>query len=115
MKKIDLLTGEEFETNRVNQNFASAKNRIKYYNEKAKMLRQKAAFINKPLHNNLRILDELMANTKELSKHKEFLLGKGFNFGVHTHYEKYKGTKRIALYQYIIIPLENEQIKIIKK
>ena len=53
MKKKDLLTGEEFETNRINQNFINAKNRIKYYNNKARELRRKTARINKPLHKSL--------------------------------------------------------------
>ena len=87
MKKKDLLTGEEFETSRINQKFINPKNRIKYYNEKAKQLRQEKAFINKPLHNNLCILKELLADKNEIVKHKQFLLGKGFSFGVHTQYE----------------------------
>jgi len=115
MKKKDLLTGEPFETNRVNQNFANPQNRIKYYNQKAQALRRKTASINKPLHNNKRILDELLSGKDEIVKHKQFLLGKGFSFGVHTHYEAYEGKSRYALYNYIIIALENEQIKIVKK
>jgi len=115
MRKKDLLTGEEFETNRINQNFISAKNRIKYYNNKAQKLRRETARINKPLHNNLRILNELLANKTEIIKHKQFLLGMGYSFGVHSHYEKYNGKSCIAIYQYIIVKLENEHIKIIKK
>ncbi len=115
MKKKDLLTGEEFETNRINQNFINAKNRTKYYNNKARELRRKTARINKPLHKNLRILNELLVDKSEIILHKQFLLGRGYHFMVFTHYERYGEKTHPSLYQYIIIKMENEQIKIIKK
>jgi len=115
MIKTDLLTGEKFESNRSNQNFSNPQNRIKYYNGKAKYFRQKTAYINKPLHNNIRILDEIMKDKVEIVWHKQFLLGKGLSFGVHTHYEMHEGKQYRAIYQYIIVQLENEQIKIIRK
>ena len=115
MRKNDLLTGEEFETNRVNQNFANAQNRVKYYKNKAQELRRKTARINKPLHKNLRILNELLPNKGEIIKHKQFLLGKGYLLSVFTHFEKYGEKSYPSLYEYTIIRLENEHIKIIKK
>jgi len=115
MIKTDLLTGEKFESSRSNQNFKNPQNRIRYYNGKAKNLRLKTAYINKPLHNNIRILDEIMKDKAEIVLHKQFLLGKGLSFGVHTHYETFQGQQYRAIYQYIIIPLDNGQIKIIRK
>lgn len=114
-ERKDKLTGETFFPKRINQYFICAANRIKYYNDKANQIRHKAAFVNKPLHDNLKILDELMSNKNELSLHKQFLAGKGFSFFVHTHYEEYEGIMAIALYQYIIIKINDEHLKIIKK
>jgi hypothetical protein len=115
MMKKDLLTGELFEPRRSNQNFANPQNRIKYYNEKAKKQRQKIAYINKPLQKNLSILDELCSNKNEAVFHKQYLLGKGFSFGVFTHYDSYQDKNYRACYQYLIIPFTNEQIKIVRK
>lgn len=110
----DLLTKEEFEPKRINQKFANAANRIKYYNNKANRLRHSAAYINKPLLNNLRILNGLFEKKGELTFHIQYLKGKGFSFGVHTHYQELDGKKYVAIYDYVILPLEKEQIKIVK-
>jgi len=115
MIKVDLLTGEKFTAKRSNQNFANPQNRIKYYNEKAKKQRQRVAYINRPLQINLKILDELLLEKEKLVVHKQFLLGKGYSFEVFTHYSAFEGKNYYALYQYIIVPLENEQFKIVKK
>lgn len=115
MIKTDLLTGEKFKALRINQKFANPQNRIDYHNKKANHLRQSLAYINKPLLVNIRILNELMEGKTEAVLHKQFLLGKGFCMAVHTHYEKNQDKFHCAIYQYIIITLENEQIKIIKK
>lgn len=113
MKK-DLLTGETFKPSRINQKFARPENRIKYYNNKANALRLKKAFVNKPLHKNLRILEELLLQKKETKVHKEFLRGKGFHFGVHTHIAEHSGKNRHAVYNFIIIPFEKDHLHIIK-
>ena len=113
-ERKDLLTGEPFIPMRINQRFLSSENRIKYYNDKANEQRQSVAYVNKPLHINFRVLNELMQGKKTLTLHKQYLLGKGFNFNVHTHYEKHEEKSQIAIYQYILIRIDNEQIKIIK-
>lgn len=112
--KSDLLTGEQFTPKRSTQKFANAKNRIAYHNLNATKLRQSVSFVNKPLHLNLRILNELMNDKEEAIFNKQFLLGKGFSFDIHTHVKEYNGVNRYAVYQYVIISLDNEQIKFIK-
>lgn len=114
-QKTDLLTGEKFTPGRINQKFATPANRIKYYNQRANELRHKAAPLNRPLHINHRVLNELMDGAKEKVFHKQFLLGKGFSVSVNTHCEFIGSQKHFALYQYVIIPLQGDQIKIIKK
>ena len=114
MIRQDLLTGEAFVPQRINQVFANSANRIAYHNKKANQLRHSAAFINKPLHVNLRILNELMKGKKEKTFHKQFLLGKGFSFSVYNHVNFYEGKNHYALYQYTVVNLGNDQIKIIK-
>lgn len=115
MKRIDPLTGELFQPKRVTQRFASEQNRIRYHNQKASELRQEISFVNKPLLNNLRILNELLKNNTTGKYTKEFLLGKGFSFGVFTHYQIHEGNPYCAIYHYLIISLPNEQIQIIRK
>ena len=113
MKYKDLYTNEEFVPIRINQKFAKAENRIKYHNERAKKLRHKIAYINKPLHQNIKILNDIMKNENQKIFHKEYLKGKGFSFNVHTHIDVFEGKNQYAIYQYVCIPLTNEQIKII--
>jgi hypothetical protein len=113
MKRQDLLTKEEFTPTRINQKFAKSENRIKYYNEKANELRHSLAYVNKPLHHNIRILNEIMMGKKEAIFHKQFMLGKGFSVGVHTHVKKFGDKNEYAIYNYIIIPQANEQLKIV--
>ncbi len=114
MTRKDLLTGEPFLPKRTNQKFINAKNRTAYHNKKANELRQSTLYINKPLHTNVRILNEIMKARKEATFHKQYLLGKGFSVNVHTHFMEYEGKSQFAIYQYILISMANDQIKIIK-
>jgi hypothetical protein len=41
-------------------------------------------------------------------------LGKGFSFSVHNHVNEYQGKNHFAVFQYTVVNLVNEQIKIIK-
>ena len=109
----DLLTGEQFSPKRITQKFASAANRIIYYNNKANQERHKNGFINKPLHRNVRVLDSLMDDVPEKTVHREFMLGKGFNFGILTHYVKFEGERYPSVYQYIIIGDGEDSIRMI--
>ena len=102
MYKTDPLTNEEFIPLRINQKFANPKNRIKFYNNKANSLRNSKRFVNRPLHKNLCILNDLMKGVKTKTFHKEFLLGKGYIFNIITHYSKYETKTLPALYQYLI-------------
>jgi hypothetical protein len=115
MMRKDLLTGEPFIPKRINQVFKNSTNRIEFYNKKATELRHSAAFINRPLHLNLRILNELMKDKSEKTCYKQFLIGKGLDFSVHSHIIEHDGKNYYAIYHYVIITLPNEQIKIIKK
>ena len=115
MKRKDLLTQEEFIPTRINQKFASARNRIKFYNDRANEFRHSIAEISKPLFLNIRILNAIMRGKKELVIHKQYLLGKGYTMGLHTHIELNNQKNHFAIYNYIIIPLENDEVKIVNK
>lgn len=114
MNKRDLLTNEEFHSTRINQKFANAENRIKFYNNKANKFRQSIAFISKPLQNNIIILNELMAGKEECVFHKEYLLGKGYSLSIHSHIHRYQNKNHFAIHNYIIMSISETQIKIIK-
>jgi hypothetical protein len=60
------------------------------------------------------ILNELMQGRKDLIAHKQFLLGKGFTMGLHTHIELYNQKNQFAIHKYIIIPLEHDKVQIVK-
>ena len=114
MKRRDLLTKEEFVPSRITQKFAKPENRIKYYNNKANEYRHSVAYINKPLQSNIRLLIELMNDKTEAVFHKEFMLGKGYDFNFHTHVEKYDNKKQFAVHNYLIWNIEDNQVKIVK-
>ena len=114
MKRQDLLTKEEFIPSRINQKFANPQNRIKYYNDKANEFRHSVAYINKPINNNIKIILELMKGKNEEVLHKQFLTGKGFSFGFYSHIEKYENKNQFALHNYVLIFINNDQVKIIK-
>jgi hypothetical protein len=113
MKRQDLLTREDFVPTRINQKFANAANRIRFYNNKANAFRHSIAYINRPLLLNIKILNELMSNKKDAVWHKHYLLGKGFSFGIYTHIENWDNKNQFAIHIYIIIPLQNDQVKVI--
>ncbi|AEA42431.1 hypothetical protein Fluta_0424 [Fluviicola taffensis DSM 16823] len=110
---IDPLTGEEFEPKRTNQKFASQENRIRFNNNKAKKLRDSMSFVNAPLQQNLRILNELLEGIKEAVVHIEFLNGKNFHFGVFTHIQKVGEDKMKMIYQYGLQKEGTDTVKII--
>ncbi len=110
-----LYSGEEFIPKKISQRFATPKNRIKYNNEKASKINLERAFIDKPLHGNRNILKELLGNKTEITVHQEFLRGKGYKFPLITHYDRWEGKNVPCTYEFMLITLPNEQIKIIKK
>ena len=102
MKRNDLLTGEPFIAKSITHKFARAENRIKYWNKDATKLRHSVQHINKPLHKNLLILNQAMQNTTKKKLHREWLLGKGFNLGVMTHYSEFGEEQRKCIYDFSI-------------
>jgi hypothetical protein len=85
---------------------------IAYNNEKAKEWRQKMASIVKPINKNWKILEELMEGEDERIFHKEFLLGKGFDFGLCPHTYSRDGETCFSLAGFSIIPKEKYHIQI---
>lgn len=91
---------------RSNQKFANAKNRIRFHNEKRKENMQARALIDTKLHKNYNILLELMAEENNRDFNIEFLKGKGYSFGVLTHYQKFQNQNYPALYNFLMIRKE---------
>lgn len=109
----DLLTGEEF-YGRVNQNFKQPSNRILYYNNRANQIRHSKRDIDLRLHRNFLLLNELLGKSKSGSYHKEYLLGKGFSFSNFTHVEKYENQNYYAIYNFVMIPLGETEVKFVR-
>ena len=114
MKYIDPLTKEEFVPKKISQRFATPANRIKYNNQKASKINSQRAFIDKPLHLNHKILKEILVNKKEIIIHAEFLKGRGYNFNLTTYIDEWEGKNVPCIYEFMIITLPNEQIKILR-
>jgi len=110
----DPLTGEEFIPKKSSQRFATPKNRIKYNNEKASKINLERAFIDKPLHANRTILKNILGNKTEAIVHGEFLRGRGYHFGLATFLDKWEGKNVPCIYEFMIITLPDEQVKILK-
>lgn len=111
MKRNDLLTGEEFTPSRINQRFSCRENRIKFNNHKANSIRHSTSYINTPLHRNFLILNELMIGKQEQRFHKQFLLGKGYQINVLTHFSKLDNLSVPCIYSFAFIT-DNEYITI---
>lgn len=111
----DLLTLEDFQPRRLNQKFSCKENRVKYNNNKANKLRNHLKPINNPLLNNFRILKALLNDEKEKIFHRQFLLGRTYDFSKTTHLAKWGDKMHYALYDYILIQLDNEMVKVINQ
>jgi hypothetical protein len=111
----DLLTSEEFQPRRLNQKFARKENRIKFNNNKANKLRHHLKSINNPLLNNFRILRALLNEDREKIFHRQFLLGRSYDFSKTTHLAHWENKTYYALYDYILIQLDNDMVKIINQ
>jgi hypothetical protein len=114
MFKRDLLTGEEFMPSRKNQKFVTEENRIKYYANRNKRNTHIKTVINAHLKNNLKILNQLFKRGNEKAFTRQFLIDKGVQLNIHTHFAIWQEKQQIALYQYIFVPLENQMVKVIR-
>jgi hypothetical protein len=100
--KIDPYTGLTFEAKRRNQVFATRQNRIDYHNEQAAQLRDEKAPLNKPLHENLKILKITHGREKRSQiSQRVYASVAGFSFMHNTHSVEYKGKVVFAIYGYL--------------
>jgi hypothetical protein len=110
----DPYTLEEFTQKRTNQRFASALSRQKFHNTRANELRNEMAFIQRPLYKNYKILKDLLENKSEIIVHREFLLGKSYDLSKATHISKLGSEMHYCVYNFILMPLANDLIKILR-
>ena len=115
MKRIDPLTGEEFIPKKISQKFATAENRILFNNKKASKIRQERAFLDKHINKNHLILREIYNPKGENIFNSHWLRGRGFRFDATNHTLIYEKKRRFAVYDFILIDLEKDDlIEIIK-
>ncbi|HYH15951.1 MAG TPA: hypothetical protein VD794_12055 [Flavisolibacter sp.] len=114
VQKTDPFTGEKFIPKRIDQKFATPQNRKRYYNIKLTQERREDAEFEHPQKKNKRILTALLDGKKTGTYHREHLRGLGFSFFAMTHHFKYEGVVRKAVYNFIIIDIGIDQIKIVK-
>lgn len=107
--------GATFQKRRANQRYCSRACRLMANNELALANYRKRAFIEKPQRNNFTILESLgLQAGEEITKHKEWLNGKGYNHGIISHYQNSQDKSYPAIYNYILIYGDDSLVKIIK-
>ena len=115
--KKDPLSGELFIPKRISQRFACRANQIRFNNLLAKQKRIKKAIYDKPLDKNRTILKTILGNKSVIIKSKDFLLGMGYDFRLSLYnvpVSDEKGTTATGIYEFLIIPLENNNYEIQK-
>lgn len=100
---IDPLTKEEFIIRRRNQKYKSAINRINHNNEKAALLRNEKAPIDKLLLRNYILLKSLLLEGEEKVFKKDYLVGLGYDVHVFTHFDVYKNQTCRYLYKFALL------------
>lgn len=111
--KRDLLTKEDFIAKRVTQKFAKPENRIKFHNSKASELRKETSVIDKVIKRTHKLIRQLMGNKSEAEFSKDYLDGYGVNLDAFNHLVAIKGVNYPAVYEFVIIVVNDNLIKII--
>ena len=109
----DPLTKEEFIAKRVNQKFAKPENRIKFYNSQANELRKETSVIDKVIKKSHRLIRLLVGNKKEVEFSRDYLDGYGVDLSAFNHLVNINGKKYPAIYEFVIIVVNDNLIKII--
>ena len=112
-KSKDLLTQEWYYKRRSNQKFATATNRIKYNNIKARKKREAKAPFEKALDTNRTIISKILGTKSEIKVSRDYLLGAGFSFGYFMYQKSVNETTFSGIYEYGITKLSDGTYKII--
>ena len=106
----DLFSGEQFNPRRKNQKFISAKNRTTYHNNKAHHTKKLKSFIAEPLNRNHKILMDLLQRIGAKGAYsREFLLGKGYNLALLTHYDSFDNRNVPALFNFLLLDVSDNK------
>lgn len=110
-----MQTGVAFKPRRSNQIFIDAKARSAFFNKKMKTIREKVEKTNKKLLKNFLILKEEIGDKREVVKHEEYLLGRGYSFNVFTNLIKYDDNIVGQVYDFLIEKIDTTNYKICRK
>jgi len=113
IRRTDPLTGEKFFAKRINQTFATPANRIKFHNSQANELRKETSVIDKVIKRTHKLIRQLMGNKSEAEFSKDYLDGYGVNLDAFNHLVAIKGVNYPAVYEFVIIVVNDNLIKII--
>ena len=75
---------------------------------KQKKIRHNKSSIDRKLHRNYCIIIELIKDNEIINCSKDFLLGKGFDFGVLTHFNEYNNNRYPSIYDFMFYEKDNE-------
>lgn len=115
MKKITCLNCEELFEGRANKKFCSNSCKNQYHNEKNKEKTEKLLDINKKLHRNWSLLNDMYNVYRSKPIDIEMLTAAGFEEKFHTHiYKSHVGGIYNFVYDYGWKPYIDNQIQIVK-
>jgi len=109
----DEWSGENFQQKRGNQKFATRANQIAFNNRIARNKRKAKAFVEKVLDKNRTALKMILANEKEITKSRDYLMGAGLNLNCSTHKMNRDGVLYTCIYEYAYTVIDTNY-KIIK-
>lgn len=116
-KKICPVCLKEFDAKRLNQIYCNANNhycRNYYNNEKARKLKKAQGEAPKKLAMSWRHLNEILGNEKEVTRHIEYLKGRGIDLSYFSQYTKQNDKGIYHIFNIKIVNLDNINFKIFR-
>jgi hypothetical protein len=113
----DPYSGEIFVPKRIDQRFANRQNQIKYNNLLAKKKRIIKGPYDRPLDHCRKVLKKVLGNEIEVVRSRDFLSALEYDFGFSMYQalvDKERNITGKGIYEYLIIPMPNNQYKITK-
>lgn len=114
MTRTDPHLNVEFEPTRSNQIYKNRASQIAYNNKKAREKRMNKGHIDNILDKNREILLRILNNANEIIVSDNFLKEQSYNTSYHTHVLTNKGETYWCVYEFKLIRISENEIKIIR-
>lgn len=115
--KVCPVCNKKFTANRISQTYCNIDNfscRTFFNNEKARLKRKAMSNVVKILDKNRSVVQKTLGDNLTITKSKEWLYGAGLDFNFITHSMKIENTTAGCIYEYALLNIGDNKIKIIK-